>query len=140
MKANDMVQERKGNTMNDSVLTAVKVIKAAILKSQSVALRDVNKVQLSLYFGIGRYVSDNSRKSAWGTGAIASISERLQKELPGLRGFGERNIKNMRTFYEFWSPICSPTARLRLRQFGSRRLPNSNWTLFSPSDSPIMSR
>lgn len=32
--------------MNDSILAAVKVIKAAILKSQSVALRDVNKVQL----------------------------------------------------------------------------------------------
>ena len=93
--------------MNDSILAAVKVIKAAILKSQSVALRDVNKVQLSLYFGIGRYVSDNSRKGAWGTGAIASISERLQKELPGLRGFGERNIKNMRTFYEFWSPMIN---------------------------------
>ncbi len=98
--------------MPDSIVKAVKVIKAAILKSQSVALCGANKVQLSLYYGIGRYVSRNSREGKWGTGAIAAISERLQKELPGLRGFGERNIKNMRTFYEFWSPMINrqPTA------------------------------
>ena len=32
-----------------------------------------------------------------------TISERLRKELPGLRGFSESSIKNMRTFYEEWS-------------------------------------
>lgn len=84
---------------------AVKTIKEAILKAQGVALRDVNRTQLSLYFGIGRYVSENSRKGAWGTGAVAAISDRLQKEIPGLRGFGERNLKNMRAFFEFWSPL-----------------------------------
>ena len=86
---------------------AVKTIKEAILKAQGTALRDVNRTQLSLYFGIGRYVSENSRKGAWGTGAVAAISERLQKELPGLRGFGERNLKNMRAFFEFWSPLLN---------------------------------
>lgn len=30
---------------------------------------------------------------------------RLQKKLPGLRGFSERNLKYMRTFYEEWSPL-----------------------------------
>ena len=98
--------------MNDSIVNAVKTIKTAILEAQAVAVRDVNRVQLSLYYGIGRYVSRNSREGTWGTGAIAAISERLQKELPGLRGFGERNIKNMRTFYEFWAPVLDrqPTA------------------------------
>ena len=40
-----------------------------------------------------------------GTGALFSISKRLQKKLPGLRGFSERNLKYMRTFYEEWSPL-----------------------------------
>ena len=39
----------------------------------------------------------------WGTGALKSISEQLQKEMPGLTGFGETSLKNMRTFYEKWS-------------------------------------
>ncbi len=41
---------------------AVKVIKEAILQSQYRAASIANKEQLSLYYGIGRYVSENSRK------------------------------------------------------------------------------
>lgn len=59
--------------------------------------------QLSHYFGVGLYVSANSRKGTWGTGAIKFISEQLRRELPGLRGFSEESIKKMRTFSEFWS-------------------------------------
>lgn len=54
---------------------------------------------LSLYYGIGRYISANSREVFWGTRAIKTISERLRKELPGLRGFFETSIKKMRQFY-----------------------------------------
>ena len=55
-----------------------------------------------LYYGIGKYISLNSRKGFWGKGAIDAISERLDKELPGLKGFSARNLRNMRTFYEEW--------------------------------------
>lgn len=85
--------------------SAVSQIKQAILSSQYQAAKGVNAIQLSLYYGIGKYVSDNTRQGVWGTGAIASISERLQKELPGLRGFGEANIKFMRQFYETWHEV-----------------------------------
>jgi len=80
----------------------VKVIKEAILRSQYRAASHANKEQLSLYYGIGRYVSENSRKGFWGKGAIEAISRQLQKELPGLRGFSAANIKFMRQFYEIW--------------------------------------
>ena len=63
----------------------------------------ISGTQLSLYFGIGLYVSANSREGTWGTGAIKVISEQLQRELPGLRGFSEESIKKMRRFAEFWS-------------------------------------
>jgi hypothetical protein len=84
----------------ENIREAVKSIKTAILQSQYRAAKVVNKEQLSLYFGIGRYVSEHSRKGFWGTGAIERISAQLQKELPGLRGFSASNIKNMRQFYE----------------------------------------
>jgi len=61
-----------------------------------------NKELLSLYYGIGKYVSENSRNGAWGTSAIETISKKLQQELPGLRGFSAGNIKKMRIFYEQW--------------------------------------
>lgn len=91
--------------MNEKELTnVISTIKTAILRSQSRAIRMVSGEELSLYYGIGSYVSDNSRHGAWGTDAINSISQRLRKELPGLRGFSAENIKKMRTFAEFWKP------------------------------------
>ena len=88
--------------INNSYDDAVSAIKAAILQSQYEAARSVNEKQLMLYYGIGKYISLNSRKGFWGKGAIDTISERLQKELPGLRGFSARNLRNMRIFYEEW--------------------------------------
>ena len=76
---------------------AVDIIKTAILQSQARAVKVVNQEQLALYYGIGRYVSANSRKKNWGKGAIETISEQLRKELPGLRGFSATSMRNMRT-------------------------------------------
>ncbi|MBQ6747437.1 MAG: DUF1016 family protein [Bacteroidaceae bacterium] len=84
---------------------AVEVIKTAILQSQARAAKAVNQEQLALYYGIGRYVSANSRKKNWGKGAIDTISEQLRKELPGLRGFSATSMRNMRTFYEEWRQL-----------------------------------
>ena len=82
---------------------AVKIIKTTILQSQYEAALSVNEKQLMLYYGIGKYISMNSRKGFWGKGAIDAISERLDKELPGLKGFSARSLRYMRTFYEEWS-------------------------------------
>lgn len=86
---------------------AVQTIKEAILRSQYQAAKLVNREMLSLYYGIGRYVSANSRKGFWGTNAIETISERLRKELPGLKGFSTTSLKKMRQFYEQWEPVIS---------------------------------
>lgn len=89
--------------METRITEAVQTIKNAILKSQYNAAKSVNAESLSLNYGIGQYVSENSRLGFWGTGAIEKISEQLHKELPGLRGFSAANIKFMRQFYEAWS-------------------------------------
>ena len=81
----------------------IDTIKTAILEAQYKAAKAVNTVQLSLYFSIGKYVSEHTRKGFWGTGALEYISEQLQRELPGLRGFSATNLKRMRVFYEEWA-------------------------------------
>ena len=88
----------------------VDIIKTAILQSQARVVKAANQEQLALYFGIGRYVSANTRNKNWGKGAIRAISELLRKELPGLRGFGERHLKNMRSFYEAWCSLENNSA------------------------------
>lgn len=96
---------------------AVDVIKTAILQSQARAAKAVNQEQLALYYGIGRYVSANTRKKNWGQGAIEAISNQLKQELPGLRGFSARNIKNMRIFYEGWCMLERPNSAVATAEF-----------------------
>ena len=111
---------------------AVQVIKDAILQSQQRALKAINQEQLALYYGIGRYISVNTRKKNWGSGFIASISEQLRKELPGLKGFSARNLRNMRTFYEEWRQLEQPNSPDRTGNVPSNladetaKLPSSN--------------
>ena len=49
---------------------AVSVIKTVILQSQARAAQGVNQEQLALYYGIGRFISVNTRKRNWGAGII----------------------------------------------------------------------
>ena len=97
------MQEIKTNGYKE----AITALKNAILKSRYRAAALVNRELLSLYYGIGKYISENSRKGFWGTSAIDTISERLQQELPGLRGFSAGNIRKMRIFYEEWADELS---------------------------------
>lgn len=102
---------------------AVNILKAAILQSQARAAKAVNQEQLALYYGIGRYISNNTRNKNWGGGILKSISQLLRDELPGLRGFGETNLKNMRAFYEAWNCIESNSSiddRIDVQSVGSK--------------------
>ncbi|MGG9960855.1 PDDEXK nuclease domain-containing protein [Ferruginibacter sp. SUN106] len=81
----------------------IKELKSVILASRYRAAALANKELLVLYFSVGRLISDKSREGEWGTGVLEKLSEDLQKELPGLRGFGSTNLKRMRIFYEAWN-------------------------------------
>ena len=84
---------------------AVKAIKQAIVVCRYRAARQMNGEVLGLYYSIGKYISEQSRSAQWGTNAIKTISDQLQQELPGLKGFSEENIRRMRKFYEEWAPV-----------------------------------
>jgi hypothetical protein len=97
---------------------AVKDIKLAILEARARAARVSNVEALKLYFYVGGYISKKTRNAKWGSGAINALSERLQVELPGLRGFSAANIKYMRLFYDAW-----------MSWFEIRHLPSNESTL-----------
>ena len=81
---------------------AVETIKAAILRAQYAAAKSTNTQQLQLYYAVGGYLAHLSEQQRWGSGALDAIGERLQRDLPGLRGFSGRNLRYMRTFYSEW--------------------------------------
>ena len=112
------------NELSTDILTAVKEIKSAIVRAQARVSANANAEMLSLYFGIGRYVSHKTKTEKWGTGVIDTISAQLQKEMPGLRGFSGKSIRKMRQFFEIWGDSAiwpSPTAKLDMD--GSSPLP-----------------
>ena len=107
------------------LLTAVKDIKLAILQARARAAQMSNVEALKLYFYVGGYISKKTRKAKWGTGAVNALSDRLQVELPGLRGFSPASIRKMRLFFEAWMPFFEirslPTNELSLVPLATNR-------------------
>jgi predicted nuclease of restriction endonuclease-like (RecB) superfamily len=96
---------------------AARIIKNAILQSRYRAAANSNTELLNLYYGVGEYISANTRSGKWGTGAIEAISEQLQGEIPGLHGFSPTNIKNMRIFFEQWATELEPNRQMPSADF-----------------------
>ena len=97
----------KDQLMPKDFSSTVKDIKLAILQARAKAARLANAEALKLYFYVGGYISKKTRNAKWGSGAIDALSERLQVELPGLRGFSASSIKRMRKLFEAWSDVIS---------------------------------
>lgn len=117
-----LMEEKLSPQYND----AVQQIKTAILKSQAKALAGVNQEQLALYYGIGRFISQNSRDGFWGKDAIEVISRQLSAEVPGLKGFSPRNLRNMRTFYEQWKSLDTNLADASAKLEGTKELADTS--------------
>ena len=105
-----MKMECNAGALSPNLRQAVADIKTAILQGQYEAAKGVNRIQLAVYFGIGKYVSQHSRKGTWGSGALEVISEQLRRELPGLRGYSATALRNMRKFYENWDILDANSA------------------------------
>jgi predicted nuclease of restriction endonuclease-like (RecB) superfamily len=133
------MEENKDIKMTQELRQAVADIKAAILQGQYEACKGVNRIQLAVYFGIGKYVSQHSRKGTWGTGALEAISNQLRRELPGLRGYSATSLRNMRKFYENWIMLDgnSASALAELQNADNQRDIKSASTLAKNSTTAI---
>ena len=77
----------------------VKDIKSKILSSQYEALKSVNKELISLYWNIGKDIVQKQDAFGWGKSVVKNLSEELQKEFVGMKGFSVQNLWNMRQLY-----------------------------------------
>ena len=60
-----MKENRNDNKLTDYSV-AVSAIKTAILQGQYEAAKTINRIQLALYFGIGKYLSQHTRLNGLG--------------------------------------------------------------------------
>ncbi|MBE0471763.1 MAG: DUF1016 domain-containing protein [Methyloprofundus sp.] len=74
-------------------------LKTTIRQAQNQALQSVNKVLIQLYWTIGQRIVEKQAQYGWGKSIISQISEELQNEFVGTKGFSAQNLWNMRQFY-----------------------------------------
>lgn len=107
-------------------LQFVQTVKKQILQSRYQAAKLVNRELLLLYYRIGQSLHEKLTIANWGDKVLQQIAVDLQKELPGLRGFSYRSLKNMRQFYACYQAVVirqSLTAQLPARS--KKRLQNA---------------
>lgn len=70
-----------------------------IRSAQYEALKAVNKEMIALYWEIGKRITEQQATSGWGKSVVETLSRDIQKEFPGIQGFGVRNMWDMARFY-----------------------------------------
>jgi len=85
-----------------------KVIKY-IEQSKLRAFSEVNKALLQAYWDIGKELSENA---SYGKSVVERLSRDLRMRYPGVRGYSERNLWNMKRFYETYQKLQPVVAEL----------------------------
>lgn len=85
--------------MNKEIQTNfIAEIKAKVRQAQYEALKVVNVHLITLYWEIGKSISEKQTEN-WGKAIVPRLSKELQKEFPGVGGFSVGNLWLMAQFY-----------------------------------------
>ncbi len=71
-----------------------------IKKSKQKAYKQVNDILINLYWDVGQYISNKTKKEGWGKSTVKELANYIKKKDPDIRGFSEQNIWRMKQFYE----------------------------------------
>lgn len=67
--------------------------------SQYEAMKAVNKEMIALYWEVGKRISEQQKMLGWRKSVEENLSKDIQKEFPGIKGFGTSNVWDMARFY-----------------------------------------
>lgn len=91
-------------------------IKRRYRSAQIKAIIKVNTEKLSFNWKLGRDLITRRAEEKWGSGVVNQLSFDLQDAFPNDKGFGSRNLWNMKRWYLFFS---SKESREKLHQLGA---------------------
>jgi len=80
-------------------------IKNRVRQGQVKAYLAVNMELLATYWDIGKMIHQRQQAEGWGKGVIPRLAIDLKNELSEVKGFSERNILRMLTFYKEYPEI-----------------------------------
>lgn len=81
-------------------------IKEKVRSAQYEALKAVNTQLISLYWEIGKSITEK-QKDGWGKAIVPKLSFELQKEFPGMSGFSSPNLWLMAQFYTDYHSVTN---------------------------------
>ena len=81
------------------------LIKQRIRQGQTRAVFAANAEMVLTYWDIGRMILERQEQEGWGASVIPRLSRDIRNELPGVKGFSERNIGRMIAFYRAYSAL-----------------------------------
>ncbi len=77
-------------------------ILSIIEKARDNAFRAVNRELITMYWDIGKYVSERVHEGGWGKSVVSDFANFIQSQYVGIQGFSASNIWRMRQFYEIY--------------------------------------
>lgn len=103
-------------------------VKARVALAQKKAIYAANEELLSMYWDIGKLLSESQKQIGWGNNALEQLSGDLKNDYPKVKGFSVRNCQFMIQFYNEYNqqltntkqpvsyldnvPLCLPVTHL----------------------------
>ena len=81
---------------DDSITVIVKVIET----HRENAYRKVNEELVTMYYEIGKYLSEKVASEKWGSKVIDNMAREINNKYPTLKGFDRRGLYRMMQFYD----------------------------------------
>ena len=78
-------------------------IAQVIEEARNNAYRKVNEELILMYQKVGKFLSEKSEEASYGDGYMDSLSEYIQQQFPGIKGFNRRGLYRMKQFYETYA-------------------------------------
>ena len=78
-------------------------IKQQIQEAQIKAVIAANRELTTLYWAIGKQISETQDRSGWGTNFIEKLAYDLQTDFPGVAGFSRSNLFRMKAFFDAYT-------------------------------------
>lgn len=98
-------------------------LKERIRSAQIKAALRVNAELLSLYWDLGKEILNKEKNAGWGTGFLPALSNDLKVEFPDLKGFSLTNLKYIRIWVNFYTPLIGQQVVDQLDQNEKRQQP-----------------
>ena len=104
----------------------IKDLSLRFRQSQIKAAIRVNSEMLRFYFSLGADIVNKKAESRWGDSFFKNLSRDMQNELPGVRGFSEKNLYYMKLMYLLYREL--------FEKFPQDVGKINNHDLFNPND------